>query len=131
MKKTIVISLLIISVLLVFSSCSPAFSEDYYEEISSYVKLNIDYIETNGELEYFMYNEVDETAVKSYYGYYYSKSGAREPYITDTMFIDKASVESGDGGYYYGEVSDEGDWCFIKSITSQWYYFESHDYIYN
>lgn len=131
MKKTIALSLALITSILLLVSCSPAFSDDYYNEISSYVKLNADYLEASEDLEYFFYDEVNESATKSYYGYYYAKDGGRYPYISSGMTVDKTAVSSKDGGFYFGEASDENDWCFIKAINKNWFYFESHDYIYN
>ena len=31
-----------------------------------------------------------------------------------------------DGGVYFGKPNDGTDWCFIKKITSNWYYYELH-----
>ena len=32
----------------------------------------------------------------------------------------------GDGGNYFGKPSSGTDWCFIKQITDNWYYYELH-----
>ena len=130
MKRIITFSVLTILSIMMLVSCSPSFSSTYYDEISSYVKTNAEYIEVSNDLEYFLYYESSSDNIKSYYGYYYAKDGGRHPYILDSMVFSTA-VESGDGGYYYGDVSDESDWCFVKAITRGWYYFETHDYTLN
>ena len=130
MKRIIAFSVLTILSIMMLVSCSESYTNAHYEEISNYVKANADYITTSEDLEYFLYNEKVETGVKSYYGYYYAKDGGRHPYIMDGMVLSSA-VESRDGGYYYGDVSEESDWCFVKAIKSNWFYFETHDYIYN
>ena len=131
MKKIVAFSVLTILSIMMLVSCSTAYSSTYYDEISSYVKTNAPYIETSGEVEYFLYSEVPGTEVNTYYGYYYAKNGARQPYSKENMSIDTSKVEAKDGGFYYGEVDEKSDWCFIKAITKGWYYFETHDYIYN
>ena len=130
MKRIIAFSVLTILSIMMLVSCSTAYSSDYYDEISSYVKTNADYISTSEDIEYFHYSETASTETKSYYGYYYTKNGGLHPYVADGMVLSSA-VESKDGGYYYGDVSDESDWCFVKAITPNWFYFETHDYIFN
>lgn len=31
-----------------------------------------------------------------------------------------------DAGTYFGKPNDGTDWCFIKVITDNWYYYELH-----
>lgn len=31
-----------------------------------------------------------------------------------------------DGGTYFGKPDNGTDWCFIKKITNNWYYYELH-----
>ncbi|MBQ3041159.1 MAG: hypothetical protein IJD42_06135 [Clostridia bacterium] len=129
MKKIIAFFVLITFVLMLVG-CSASFSKSYYEEVSNYVAEHKSSLSPSSEIEYFFYDAVNDTNENTYYGYYYSKEGVILPCEQDKMSLPKTYTE-GDGGYYFGEASDESDWSFVKKIENNWYYFETHDYIYN
>ncbi|MBQ8545561.1 MAG: hypothetical protein IJ437_01330 [Clostridia bacterium] len=128
MKKLIALFILITFVFMLVA-CGSSYSKDYYEEISSYVNENEGKITHNEKLEYYFYDTIVNTNENTYYGYYYTKSNEIVPCEEDTMDLPKTYTED-DGGYYFGEASDKNDWCFVKKIDNNWYYFETHDYIY-
>ena len=82
------------------------------------------------DVEYYFYNTINDVTENTYYGYYYTKNGDKLNCAQDKMILPIAYTE-GDGGYYFGKVSDSSDWSFVKQINGNWYYFEAHDYIYN
>ena len=129
MKKIIAFFVLITFVFMLVG-CGASFSKSYYDEVSSYVAEHKSSISPSSDIEYFFYDTIDDTNENTYYGYYYSKNDHVVPCEQDKMSLSKTYTE-GDGGYYFGEVSDTSDWCFVKKIENNWYYFETHDYIYN
>ncbi len=131
MKKIVCILIIVIFALSLVSCGGEKYSKDYYEEIKTYIK------NANGltppeskDVEYYFYNTINDVTENTYYGYYYTKNGDKLNCAQDKMILPIAYTE-GDGGYYFGEASDEGDWSFVKKIENNWYYFETHDYIYN
>lgn len=131
MKKIAVILLVLTFALSLVSCGGEKYSKDYYEEIKTYIK------NANGltppeskDVEYYFYNTINDVTENTYYGYYYTKNGDKLNCAQDKMILPIAYTE-GDGGYYFGKVSDSSDWSFVKQINGNWYYFEAHDYIYN
>ena len=129
MKKLTVIFFVLLFTLSL-ASCGTKYSKSTYEEISAHVKSHIGEFPCVGETEWYFYNTEDGASENTYYGYYYSKSEEILSCAQDKMDLPSEYTEK-DGGYYFGTVSDTGDWSFIKKIENNWYYFEVHDYIYN
>ena len=130
MKKIVCILIIVIFALSLVSCGGEKYSKDYYEEIKTYIK------NANGltppeskDVEYYFYNTINDVTENTYYGYYYTKNGDKLNCAQDKMILPIAYTE-GDGGYYFGKVSDSSDWSFVKKIENNWYYFETHDYIY-
>ena len=128
MKKLMAL-FVIVAFVFMLVACGTTHSESYYEEIFDYVNEHKSTISHTGEIEYYFYDTIANTNENTYYGYYYSKNNEIAPCEQDKMDLPKSYTED-DGGYYFGEVSDKSDWSFVKKIDNNWYYFETHDYIY-
>lgn len=100
-------------------------SNKRYDEISSYVLGNVDTLSTEKELEFFDYESTGLSIGGVYYGYYYSANN--EMVIPDYYSGDNIGEKyEADGGMYFGKPNNGTDWCFIKEITDNWYYYELH-----
>lgn len=128
MKKLAALFIMLTFVFMLVA-CSQSHSQNYYDEISSYVNEHKNTISHTGEIEYYFYDTIADTNENTYYGYYYSQNNEILPCEQDKMDL-PSTYSEGDGGYYFGEAKDTGDWSFIKKIDNNWYYFEAHDYIY-
>jgi hypothetical protein len=129
MKKAIAILMLILLSTFVVG-CSENYSTDKYDEICDYVSKNKENVVINSEVEYYNYEIATEGFQNITYGYYYTEKDEILSCAQNKMSLPTEYTELGDGGYYFGEVSDTGDWSFVRKITNNWYYFETHDYIY-
>ena len=129
MKKLIAILMLILLLAFVVG-CGKNYSADKYNEISDYVSKNKESIVISSEVEYYNYEVETSGFVNVTYGYYYTEKNELLSCAQDKMSLPNEYTELGDGGYYFGVVSDTGDWSFVRKITDNWYYFETHDYLY-
>ncbi len=121
------VSLLIV-LLLVFSvtACDGmSVSTKRYDEISSYVLENIDTLSPKKEIEFFDYEATGLSIGGVYYGYYYT---VNNDIVVPDFYSDNNLGEryEADGGTYFGKPNNGTDWCFIKKITDNWYYYELH-----
>lgn len=125
MKRFLLVSAL---VLIIFSvtACGTSYSDDKYEEISSYVLENANYIPHTGEVEFFIHETTGISPNTTYFGYYFS--GNNEPLFADFYEHNNLGkdVYQDDGGTYFGKPSASKDWYFTKKITENWFYFELH-----
>lgn len=131
MKKFIVISILIALLIVSLSSCGKDYNENNYDVISKFVVANESSLNTKIENIHYLYDSSYTDTVKSYYGYYHTTKDAKKPYNTLSVKIDEDEYVEKHGGYYFGTVSEESDWAFVKKINERWYYFETHDYVNN
>ena len=116
------------SVVLILSlvSCKGwAISNERYEEISSYVLENIDTLSSEKEIEFFDYDTTGLSVGGVYYGYYWTVNNeiAVPDYYTDDNLGEKYEA---DNGTYFGKPNNGTDWCFVREITDNWYYYELH-----
>ncbi len=125
MKKCISI-LMIVAVILAITSCEGvSVSTKKYNEISNYVLENKDTILSEKEIEFFDYETTGLSTGGVYYGYYYTADN--EVVIPDFYKDDNLGEQyEGDGGNYFGKPNSGRDWCFVKQITDNWYYYELH-----
>ena len=125
MKKLL---LTIICVLFIISSVAcggMSVSNTRYEKTSNYVLENIENFSVENEIEFFDYETTGLSIGGVYYGYYYSVNN--EIVVPD--FYDGNNLGEqyeADGGIYLGKPNNGTDWCFIKKITDNWYYYELH-----
>lgn len=121
-------SLFLIFVLVIscFTACTKtSMSTQGYDEISNYVLENKDSITTKKELEFFDYEATGLTVGGVYYGYYYTANN--EVVVPDFYVDDNLGKQyEADGGTYFGKPNDGTDWCFVKQIADNWYYYELH-----
>ncbi len=122
------LSLILTFVLIVscFTACTKtSISTQRYDEISNYVLENKDSITTEKELEFFDYEATGLTVGGVYYGYYYT---ANNEVVVPSFYVEDNLGEQyeADGGTYFGKPNDGTDWCFVKQIADNWYYYELH-----
>ena len=128
--KKITFCLMTLILILCVSSCGKGFSKGKYDEVSKYVNENKENITVDSEIEYYNYEANTSGFVNITYGYYYTEKSEIVSCAQDKMNLPTEYTELADGGYYFGEVSENSDWSFIRKITDNWYYFEVHDYLY-
>lgn len=116
-----------ISIIVLFGYCTgPAISIEKYNEISSYVLENKVTVTPEKSIEFFDYDSSGLTVAGVYYGYYYTSEN--EVMVPDLYSGDNLGHDQydDDGGTYLGKPNDGTDWCFVKQITDNWYYYELH-----
>lgn len=125
MKKCIII-LISIFVILSLNACGGmSISNERYDEISNYVIENSDALLPEKETEFFDYETTGLSIGGVYYGYYYTVDD--EIVIPDFYSDDNLGEQyEANGGVYFGKPNNGTDWCFIKKITDNWYYYELH-----
>lgn len=124
--KRLMIFLTCVLVVISLTACSGmSVSTKRYEEISNFVLNNIDNLSSEKEIEFFDYETTGASIGGVYYGYYYTANNeiAVPDYYSDDNLGEKYE---GDGGTYFGKTNSGTDWCFIKKITDNWYYYELH-----
>ena len=125
MRKLISILVCII-VMISLTACEDmSVSNKKYNEISNYVLDNIDAISAEKEIEFFDYETTGLSIGGVYYGYYYTLYNeiAIPDYYTGGNLGEKYEA---DDGTYFGKPNNGTDWCFIKKITDNWFYYELH-----
>lgn len=129
MKKMFAV-LILFSVVILLSACSAmSISNKKYDEISDYVLENIDALSSDKKIEFFDYKVAGLSIGGTYYGYYYTENDEIVlPDFYDGNDLEQIKNEKyeADGGTYFGESNNGTDWCFIKKITDNWYYYELH-----
>ena len=100
-------------------------SNKRYEKISNYVIENIDDLSSEKEIEFFDYEATGSGIGGVYYGYYYTVND--EITVPDFYSGDNLGEKfDADGGTYFGKPNNGTDWCYIKKIADNWYYYELH-----
>ena len=125
MKRFAVIAVCIL-VLISLAACvnSGGYSEEKYQEISANYAENSAYFSSEDD-SFVVYEAKGAFDGSTYYGYYYSSNN--EILIPDFYMADNLGEKSeADGGTYFGKPNNGTDWCFVKQITDQWYYYELH-----
>ena len=125
MKKLISVLMCVLNVLS-FAACSGmSISNSKYNEISNYVLDNIDNLSTEKETEFFDYDATGLSIGGVYYGYYYTENN--EAIVPDFYSGDNMGEKfEDDKGIYFGKPNNGTDWCFVKQIINNWYYYELH-----
>ena len=124
--KRLVSVLILVLLMFSFTACEGmSVSSKRYDEISNYVLENIDTLSPEKEIEFFDYEATGLSVGGVYYGYYYTANNDIE--VPD--FYEGGNLGEryeADGGTYFGKPNNGTDWCFIKKITDEWYYYELH-----
>ena len=125
MKK---LSVMLICVIILISCCAcsgMSVSTARYEKVSKHVLENADAISVEKEIEFFEYEATGLGIGGVYYGYYYTANN--EVIVPDFYSGDNIGerYEANDG-VYFGKPNNGTDWCYIKAITDNWYYYELH-----
>ena len=89
------------------------------------LKKVIEEICDENEIEFFDYEATGLSIGGVYYGYYYAVNN--EIAVPDFYGGNNLGEQyEADGGTYFGKPNNGTDWCFIKKITNNWYYYELH-----
>ena len=125
MRKLISILVCIIVMISLTACEGMSGSNKKYNEISNYVLDNIDAISSEKEIEFFDYETTGLSIGGVYYGYYYTLNNeiAIPDYYSGGNLGEKYEA---DDGTYFGKLNNGTDWCFIKKITDNWFYYELH-----
>lgn len=117
---------MVVVIIFAITACAGiSVSTKRYNEISNYVLENKDTILSEKEIEFFDYETIGLSSAGVYYGYYYTADN--EVVIPDFYQDDNWGEQyDEDGGTYFGKPNSGTDWCFIKQITDNWYYYELH-----
>ena len=102
-----------------------AISVKRYDEISDFVFENKESLSTEKDIEFFDYENTGLSIGGVDYGYYYT--------INDEIIVpdfysggNLGEKYESDGGTYFGKSNNGTDWCFVKKIIDNWYYYELH-----
>ena len=104
-------------------------SNKMYNEISEYVTKNIDSFSPTKENEFYDYKTTGLSIGGVYYGYYFSAENnilLPDFYCGNDLEKIENDMCEDDGGVYFGKPNNGTDWCFIKKISDNWYYYELH-----
>ena len=124
-KKTMFTICLIIVMLLLSACNGMSVSTKKYNEVSNYVMENKDNILLEKEIEFYDYEATGMSVGGTNYGYYYSTDN--EIVVPDFYQQgDLTEVHEGDEGTYFSKPRGGGNWCFVKQITDNWFYYELH-----
>lgn len=128
--KRLFFILMLCSIIFSLSACNGmSVSGNMYNEISEYVTENMDTFYPTSENEFYDYQATGLTIGGVYYGYYYSvKNEILLPdfYSGNDLGEIQNDMHEDDGGVYFGKPNNGTDWCFIKKISDNWYYYELH-----
>lgn len=112
------------------SACSGmSVSNKIYNEISKYVTENMDTLSPTSENEFYDYKATGISVGGVYYGYYYSTENEfllPDFYCGNDLLKIQNDLHNDDDGVYFGKPNNGTDWCFIKKISDNWYYYELH-----
>lgn len=125
MKKLFSVLICVIVIISLTACEGMTVSDKRYDEISNYVLENIDNLTCEKEIEFFNYETTGLSIGGVYYGYYYTLNNevAVPDYYSGGNLGEKSEA---DGGTYFGKPNNGTDWCFIKKITDNWFYYELH-----
>ncbi len=117
-------------ILLSLSACSGmSVSNKMYNEISKYVTENMDTFSPTEKNEFYDYETTGLSNGGVYYGYYYSSENELllpDFYGGNDLGKIQNDMYEDDGGVYFGKPNNGTDWCFIKKVSDNWYYYELH-----
>ena len=88
-------------------------------KVCNYIK------QTRKETEFFDYDATGLSIGEVYYEYYYTENN--EAIVPDFYSGDNMGEKfEDDKGIYFGKPNNGTDWCFVKQIINNWYYYELH-----
>lgn len=125
MKKLFSVLICVIVIISLTACGGMSVSDKRYDEISNYVLENIDNLSCEKEIEFFDYETTGLSIGGVFYGYYYTLNNeiAVPDYYSGGNLGEKYEA---DDGTYFGKPNNGTDWCFIKKITDNWFYYELH-----
>ena len=122
--------LLVVSLVVSLSACAGmSVSNKMYNKISKYVTDNMNSLNPTEENEFYDYKATGLSIGGVYYGFYYSaKNEILLPdfYCGNDIEKIKYDVREDYDGVYFGKPNNGTDWCFVKKISDNWYYYELH-----
>ena len=125
MKKLFSILICVAFMLFVTACEDISISNKRFDEISNYVLDNIETLSSEKEIEFFDYETTGLSIGGVYYGYYYTLNN--EIAVPDFYSGgDLGERHESDGGTYFGKPNNGTDWCFVKKIADNWFYYELH-----
>ncbi len=127
MKKLLSLFILC-SLVLSLSSCRSV-SSKMYNEISDYVTENLHTLSPAGKNQFYNYKTTGLSIGGVYYGYYYSSENKflLPDFYSGTDFVKiQNDMHKDNGGVFFGRPNNGTDWCFIKKISENWFYYELH-----
>lgn len=125
MKKLFSILICVAFMLFVTACEDISISNKRFDEISNYVLDNIETLSSEKEIEFFDYETTGLSIGGVYYGYYYTLNN--EIAVPDFYSGgDLGERYEADGGTYFGKPNNGTDWCFVKKIADNWFYYELH-----
>ncbi len=117
-------------IVLSLSACSgTSVSNKMYNEISKYITENMDTFSPTEENEFYDYETTGLSIGGVYYRYYYSAENETllpDFYCGNDLGEIQNDMYKDDDGVYFGKPNNGTDWCFIKKISDNWYYYELH-----
>lgn len=125
MKKLFSVLIFVIVIISLTACEGMSVSDEKYDEISNYVLENIDNLSSEKQIEFFAYETTGLSTGGVDYGYYYTLNNeiAVPDYYSGGNLGEKYED---DNGTYFGKPNNGTDWCFIKQITDNWFYYELH-----
>ena len=125
MRKIISVLVCIIVMISLTACEGMSISNKRYDEISNYVLENIDNLSSEKEIEFFDYETTGLSIGGVYYGYYYTSNNeiSVPDYYSGGNLGEKYEA---DGATFFGKPNNGTDWCFIKKIADNWFYYELH-----
>ena len=122
--------LLLFSLIISLTACAGmSVSNKMYNEISKHVTDNMNSLNPTEENEFYDYEVTGLSIGGVYYGYYYSAENEillPDFYCGNDLDIIQNDMYENDGGVYFGKPNNGKDWCFVKKISDNWYYYELH-----
>lgn len=104
-------------------------SNRMYNRISEYVTENMELFTPTGENEFYAFKTSGLSVGGIYYGYYYSPGNELllpDIYAGNDFEKIQNDLHDDNGGTYFGSPNNGTDWCFIKKISDNWFYYELH-----
>ena len=128
--KRLLCLLILFSLIFSLSACEGmSVSNKMYNEISKHVTDNMNSFNPTEENEFYNYEATGLSIGGVYYGYYFSAENEivlPDFYCGNDLGIISNDMHEDDGGVYFGKPNNGTDWCFIKKISDNWYYYELH-----
>ena len=129
MKRLFCLGIIFVLIISLIACAGMSASNKMYNEISKYVTDNMNSLNPTEENEFYDYEATGLSIGGVYYGYYYSAENEillPDFYAGNDLDIIQNDVQEDDDGVYFGKLNNGTDWCFVKKIFDNWYYYELH-----